>query len=150
MNMRRDSGFTLIELLTIIAIIGVLASLALTSYATYKNSATFAVIETALQDAQTSFEAGIVDPDNLPASFALLSQSTAGEMNNPNAAALLPGFRLPRLTKIQVSFNSTCAAPNNSMAFMQINHCQGKKYITWERFCDGTTVRLAVDGDGCP
>ena len=150
MKMRQDSGFTLIELLTIIAIIGVLASLALTSYATYKNSATYAVIETALQDAQTSFEAGIVDPDNLPASFALVSQSTAGELLNPNAAALLPGFRLPRLTKLQVSFDSTCATPNDAMASMQINHCQGKKYITWERFCDGMTVRLAVDGDGCP
>jgi prepilin-type N-terminal cleavage/methylation domain-containing protein len=150
MKGRMDSGFTLIELLTIIAIIGVLASLALSSYAIYKNSATFAVIETALQDAQTSFEAGIVDPDNLPASFGLIAQTAAGEMTNPVASSLLPGFRLPRLTKFQVRFDGACANPNDSMGFMQINHCQGKKYLTWERFCDGVIVRLAVDGDGCP
>ncbi|MCB0328792.1 MAG: prepilin-type N-terminal cleavage/methylation domain-containing protein [Bdellovibrionales bacterium] len=147
--MRSEAGFTLIELLTIIGIIGILASLSLTSYVYYKASAAYAVAETGMHDAQTAFEAGIVDPDNLPPSFALVSQTAQGPIQDAVASQLLPGYRVPRSAKFQVAFDKTCAANEDSMAYMQLNHCQGDQYITWERFCDGVTIRLSISGEGC-
>lgn len=148
--MNKEGGFTLVELLTIIGIIGVLAALSLSSYTYYKSSAAVAVAETGIHDAQTAFEAGIVDPDNLPASFGLVSQSSQGAIQDASAKDLLPGFRVPRQSKFQVSFDKTCAVLEDSMAYMQLNHCQGDQYVTWERFCDGVTIRLTVEGEGCP
>jgi prepilin-type N-terminal cleavage/methylation domain-containing protein len=148
--MRNEAGFTLIELLTVIAIIGILASLSLTSYVLYKASAAYTVAETGIHDAQTAFEAGTIDPDSLPASFGLVSQATQGELSDNAAKELLPGFRIPRNSKFSVLFDKTCAVNTDTLAYMQMNHCQGDRYITWERFCDGVTVKLAVSGEGCP
>ena len=148
--MKSEAGFTLIELLTIIGIIGVLSSLSISSYVFYKASAAYAVTETGMHDAQTSFEAGIVDPDNLPASFGLVTQTDQGELDDAAAKELLPGYRIPRQSKFQVSFDTTCAVLTDSMGYMQLNHCQGDRYVTWERFCDGVTIRLTVEGEGCP
>ena len=148
--MRSESGFTLIELLTIVGIIGILASLSLSSYVYYKGSAALAVAETGMHDAQTAFEAGIGDPDNLPSSFALLSQTQQGELTNADANDLLPGYRIPRNSKFQVEFDTTCAVSTDPFGYMQLNHCQGDRYVTWERFCDGVIVRLTVEGSGCP
>ena len=147
--MSRESGFTLLELLTIIAIIGVLSSLSLTSYVYYKASAALAVAETGMHDAETSFEAGIVDPDRLPNAFALVAQSNSGPVSNADASALLPGYRVPNSSTFRVQFDPTCAVSTDSMAYMQLNHCQGDRYVTWERFCDGVIVRLVVEGEGC-
>ncbi|MCI5065804.1 type II secretion system GspH family protein [bacterium] len=144
-----EAGFTLIELLTVIGIVSVLSSLALTSYYYYKSSAAYAVTEIGIHDAQTAFEAGISDPDNLPASFGVTSQSSQGSIQDASASALLPGYRVPRQSRFQVSFDSTCAVGTDSMGYMQLNHCLGDRYVTWERFCDGVTVKLVVEGEGC-
>ncbi|MCB0321574.1 MAG: hypothetical protein KDD60_11670 [Bdellovibrionales bacterium] len=144
-----EEGFTLIELLTIIGIIGVLASLALTSFGYYKASAALAVAETTIHDARGAFEGGIVDADNLPASVPLTSQNSQGNLSSPLASALLPGFKVPSNVRFRVSYDNTCITGACQVALLETRHCQGEEYVRWVRFGDGVETKLQISGTGC-
>jgi type IV pilus assembly protein PilA len=58
-NKRTESGFTLIELMIVVAIVGILASLALPAYSTYTDRAKFAEVIAATGPAKTAIEIAV-------------------------------------------------------------------------------------------
>jgi type IV pilus assembly protein PilA len=58
-NKRTQSGFTLIELMIVVAIVGILASLALPAYSTYTDRAKFAEVIAATAPAKTAIEIAV-------------------------------------------------------------------------------------------
>ncbi len=148
-HMKQEQGFTLIELLTVIGIIGILASLGITSFSYYKASAAFASAEQTLHDARNAIEAAVVDQDNLPASVPLTNQKGQGQIQDATAAAYLPGLMLPRNLDFNVSYDNTCSNAACTKDFIQVRHCSGEKYIRWLRYGDGVEVKLEPSGSGC-
>lgn len=148
--MRRESGFTLIELLTIIAIIGILGSLALTSFQVYRSDAAYSVAESTLRNARSALEASINNIDSPPGPVALVSQNTPGVMSDPSARAFLPAFQVPKNVKVEVSYDPTCVIGACQSEFVQIGHCFADEYTRWVRFGDGVDMLLEhVAGGGC-
>lgn len=148
---QREDGFTLIELLTVIAIVGILSALGLTSFGYYKASAAYASVEATLHDARNALEAGTVDADNLPASVPLVLQGAQGPITDNLAADLLPGMMLPRNTAFRVSYDSSCDNGGCQSTFLQVNHCFGDEYAQFIRFGDGVELKLDhIAGEGCP
>ena len=58
---RQEAGFTLVELLVVVAIIGILAAVAVSQYALYKQKASDAQMEAALQSARQAMEGFYVE-----------------------------------------------------------------------------------------
>ena len=77
--MHRERGFTLIELLVVIAIIGILASIGIGHFESYRQKAYDADAVSDLRNAATAEEAYYIDPDsyvscaNVAACLAVLS-----------------------------------------------------------------------------
>ena len=149
MKIRHHKGFTLIELLTIIAILGVLAYMGSTAFQMYKSTAAYGVIAQTLADARRAVEAGISNFD-LPPGAVNVSQSARGEMQDAGARALMPGFRLPRGVKIDVSYNPECLDLGCEQAYIELRHCQAKEHLRWVRYGDGLDMLLEhLAGGGC-
>lgn len=150
--MKRDaeSGFTLVELLTVVAIIGVLASLGISSFKVYRTSAYYALISQTYGQARTAMEAGINDVDNPPALVPLTQQLAAGDIQNNGARDLLPALKLPKDTLFKVSYDPDCSAGGCVREFIEVKHCKGAEYLQWSRLGDGTDVLLEkISGFGC-
>ena len=148
--MNEESGFTLIELLTVLAIIGVLSSLGVTAFRVYQANAAYVAASETLRQARTSFEAGINDIDNPPASVGLTLQTSSGQLDSAQARDLLVGLKLPKSVAFQVAYDSGCLAANCQSAFMQVRHCQGEQFVRWVRFGDGSSILLEnLAGEGC-
>jgi len=146
-----QSGFTLIELLVVVAIVGILASLGLTSFNFYKASAAYATAESTLHDARNAIEASMVDADNPPELVNLMAIEQQGPVQDPDAKQLLPGLVIPRNTKFQVAHDPDCLAAGCQAQFVQVNHCLGKEFVRWIRFGDGLEMKLdKIAGEGCP
>lgn len=150
--MQSERGFTLIELLTVIAIIGVLASLSMSGFSLYKASAAYAVASQTLHGARNALEAALSDPDNPPAAVELDSQEAPGPIADPVARRLLLGMQLPRNVKLSYGYDPTCLDSACAYeSYLQANHCSGKEFVRWIRFGDGVEIMLDhVRGDGCP
>lgn len=145
-----EKGFTLIELLVVTSIIGVLASLAISSYQIYKSNAAYGVSEKTLRDARTAFEGGITGTESDPAAVPLYAQNTAGSVTNANAAALLPGMQIPRNTKLQVYFDPTCTNAACEQGRLQVDHCHALDATRWTVFGDGVEIELdRIAGSNC-
>ena len=90
---KAQQGFTLIELMIVIAIIGILASVALPAYQTYTKKAKFSEVVLATGPVKTAFElciqeantvATCADPATIPGS--VVAASLTGANANANAA----------------------------------------------------------------
>jgi prepilin-type N-terminal cleavage/methylation domain-containing protein len=149
-TMRNDSGFTLIELLTIIAIIGILSSLALTSFKVYRADAAYTVAESTLRNARSAVEASLNNIDNPPPAVALTSQSAPGPLSDASARAFLPALQLPKNVKLDVFYDPTCVTGACQSEILQVSHCFADEYTRWVRFGDGVDMLLEnVAGGGC-
>ena len=149
-TMHFEKGFTLIELLIVIGIILVLGMLGLTSYGVYRSDAAYAVAERTLRDGRTAIEAGLntIDQETAPANH--YAQAHPGPIADAAAAALLPSMMIPRNIKFQVSHDPNCNHAGCQAEFLQVNHCVGRKYISWVRFGDGLEfLQENVEGVGC-
>lgn len=146
-----EHGFTLIELLTTIALVATLGGLSLQVFRGYKQRAAYAVVEQTLKDGRTAVEAAYADADNLPAALSLTTLTTPGSPGVGSVARILPGFTVPRATKVSVSFDPECTDLSCEQVFLQVRHCGGSEYASWIRFGDGTELSLPeIAGKGCP
>jgi prepilin-type N-terminal cleavage/methylation domain-containing protein len=148
--MKSQKGFTLIELLTVVAIIGILAKISINSVVLYKSNAAYAVVQQTVHDVHGSAQLGTLDIDNLPAAVPLTSQSVAGPVSNPLAREYLKGFIVPSNTKLSVSYDPTCTLVSCVSGFAEVKHCNGKKYVQWLQYGDGSYLRVEdIAGAGC-
>lgn len=144
-----ESGFTLIELLTVIATIGVLASIMLSGFSLYRASAAYAVATSTLQSARNAVEASMSVPDTLPAAVGFTELDAQGAV--PVALRdLMPGMQMPKDVKLSISYDPACFDPACTETILSARHCKGMEYITWQRFGDGLEIMLEhIDGAGC-
>lgn len=149
--MKRDSGFTLVELLTVIAIIGVVAGLGLQSFKEYRAKSAYAVAEQTLGDARVALEAALSEPDAaFPFDLTNLSQSAPGPFADANANSLFPGFRVPKNVKVTVNHDPSCVSGACLSKSVEVRHCTGLDYVTWQRYGDGVEIKLEhISGSGC-
>ena len=149
--MNREGGYTLIELLTTVSIIGVLASLAITSLALYRTKAAYAGATVVLHDAHTAVEAALSQQDNLPGAVPMSSTMGPGRISDPAGSRLLPGMQLGNDVKLRYAYDPACTNAGCMESYLQANHCKGQEYTRWIRFGDGLEVTLEhVAGAGCP
>ena len=147
---RRELGFTLIELLTVISILGILASLCLQSLKVYRSSAAYGVANSSVRNARTALEATFNNPDVTFSPLAMTSQSTPGPLTNATARSVFPAFQVSRNTTFTAYFDPACLDSSCIAGFMQVQHCQGLKYLNYTRFGDGADILLEnIDGGGC-
>lgn len=145
-----ESGFTLIELLVTTAIIMVLSGISIQTFREYKARAAYSVADQTLRMARTSLESSLAEPDAVFASVSA-AQSSAGAISDPSAYALFSSLRLPKNIKIQMYHEPTCADSSCIQQSIQVNHCQGLKYVNWTRFGDSIELlQQQVNGAGCP
>ncbi len=144
----QQRGFTLIELLTVIGILGVLASLAITSFSMYRANAAYSVVQRTLQDARAGVESSLTNPDSLPPAVAVVNQQAPGALADASARTFLPATQIPRNISFTVSFDPGCQGGGCQSAFLEARHLYGKRYQQWVRFGDGLYVPVEVAGDG--
>lgn len=148
--MKNEQGFTLIELLSVIAIIGVLAGLGVSSLTIYQANAAYAVAGDTMRNARTAFEAGINDIDNPPPSVALITQTSQGSLSDASAAQILRGMMLPKNIEFRVQYDSNCLNAGCQSAMIEVSHCRADEHLRWVRFGDGMGVLLEnLAGGGC-
>lgn len=148
--MNTQRGFTLVELIVVVAIIGILAKLGITSFTVYRSDAAYANVQRTMRDLQLAASAGTLDIDHLPGAVALTTQNTAGAITNPAASAFLVGFKLPSNMKLQVSYDPACVGNACVSGWAQVNHCSGKQYMQWLLYGDGSYDTIGnIDGAGC-
>lgn len=149
-TMKSEKGFTLIELLTVVAIIGILAALGLSSFSVYRASAAYAVVQSTIHSARNASEVSFNNTDSTPGSVPLTTQTSPGSISDNAAKAVLPGMQLPRNVKFQVAYDPTCEDSTCQAEFIQVSHCFSSEHGQWIRFGDGVDVLLDhVAGGGC-
>jgi type II secretory pathway pseudopilin PulG len=140
---RQDAGITLIELLYTVVVVSILSMLMLQTFKMWKERAGEAVSNQALYDARVAFSAGTVVDDS--ASGLSYPQETPGELIDAEARKLLPGFMLPKNTKIAIEYAPNCGG-SGELSFIETKHCLAKKHMTWTRFCDGLELLIELPG----
>ena len=148
--MRSQKAFTLIELLTVVAIIGILGKLSMSSFYVYRSDAAYSNVQRTLRDMQIAAQAGTLDIDNPPATVPLVSQVDQGPLNDAAARNFLVGFQLPPNMRIQVSYDPVCQTPDCVSGWAQLNHCNATKYVQWLMYGDGSFDTITdIEGAGC-
>jgi type IV pilus assembly protein PilA len=131
-NMKRtnEKGFTLIELMIVIAIIGILASIALPAYQTYMKKAKFSEVVLATSDLKTSVELCAQDEGKLnncnsgttATSLVKTVTSTTTEINNGAKAKEVKSVS-GNATTIEVEATAVGASGS------AVNGLEGEKYV---------------------
>ena len=150
MRNKNERGFTLVELLTVVAILGVLAKLALTSFIIYKSKAEFAKAESLYQNARTAAEAG--EADQGPAFAMAFTESL--DTGAPLAGDLrdfFPQVNMPKDVILGASVAPCAGAGLDPYIVISVKACKGEeKHIEYVRFCNGMdSADFNAAGTGC-
>ena len=147
---RSERGFTKVELLVSIAIVGVLCSIALTSFWVYKDGAEYTKAESDLRNARVAIEAGEQD---LGIGASIVYTETA-DTGGPVLGVLQP--LLPELgTSKDVVVGAQFDYCDNTSPAMQVNRlivskaCKANLITQYVRFCSGIEVITDHVGGAC-
>ena len=109
----RDAGFTLIELLVVVAIISILAAVAVSQYASYKQKAVDADMLTALRAARQAMESLYIDSS---LSYALATETMLHDLYGYRASATVS---IKIVTKTVNNYSlRVCSVGGTSPAFL--------------------------------
>jgi len=134
-NKRTQSGFTLIELMIVVAIIGVLASLALPAYSNYTKKAKFAEVVSAGSAVKSSIDVcyqtegalGLCDE------FSELSLAATSVTNGANVASVAIDTTTATAGKIEVTGAATVDSATYTLTPTPANGT-----LTWASVCSNT------------
>jgi len=142
-------GFTMIELLISIAIIGILASLALTSFTIYRQDAEYSKAEADLRNSRTAMEAGSQDlADGY--SLALTYSDVVGGVLVDPLAEVMPQGATSKDVRLGASYESCDGgAPGDLNQYIIASSCKANKSISYSRFCNGIEVLVSELPFGC-
>ncbi len=150
LKQQREQGFTMIELLISISIIGILASLALTSFSIYRENAEYTKAESDLRNSRVAMEAGTQDISGA-FSLALSYSGTAGGNVPAPLDSVMPQAVTSSDVRLGVAYDS-CPVGAGAGAVEQYiisSSCKGRKSVSWTRFCDGMEVTIPELPFGC-
>jgi prepilin-type N-terminal cleavage/methylation domain-containing protein len=148
--LKSQRGFTLVELLTVVAIIGVLATLSLQSFTVYKANAYYAQVQQTSRNARVSLEAGINNP-NLPTGAMLSTYSdTPGRVTNGDGILLTPALINSRDSYVYVTYDPSCADSSCIESYIYAKSCRLKEARAWYRYGTGLEITLDHIDSGVP
>lgn len=112
MQVKTTNGFTLIELMIVVAIIGILASIAIPQYQTYTKRSQFTEVVIATTPFKAAFEVG-VQTDRITA-IADADTGANGIPSNPGATGVVASIGM---TDGVITGTATAAIDNHTVTF---------------------------------
>lgn len=139
---RTQKGFSLIELLVVMAMIGVLASMATQSYTMYKHKAQHSSAIVLFNQARSSLEGGKINSESESFSDPVMEfdQLGPGLPGGEYGQILLAGLVLPENHKVFVRHVTDCADSTCVEDIISVRHCQTDKMATLTAFHGGSSV----------
>lgn len=146
-----EAGFSMIELLTIVSLIGILASLSMVAFDSYKQSAEMAKGDSTYHNARTKLAISELDlPDGY--SLPLTRSATDGSIMTGDLGTLMPDMSPGKQVRLSVSL-SVCDGTSDPLDLNQlivVEPCTSSQRIQWTRFCGGIEVLNARSANPSP
>ncbi len=114
---RRTQGFTLVEVLLVVAIIGLLATIAIPQFITYRANAIDSQMKSALKNAAVAMESYFAEKQSYPTTVTAI---TAVGFNPTAGVTLTIDVTSPN------SFTLTASAPNGTQPSFTLNSATGQ------------------------
>jgi prepilin-type N-terminal cleavage/methylation domain-containing protein len=150
MEIRSEKGFTMVELLTVVAIIGIVAKLSLTSFTIYKGKAEFSKAASLYTNARTAATAG---EEDLGSAFSMsFTESTStGAPLAGTLATFFPNMTMAKDVILGASVSPCAGAGMDPNLVISVKPCRGDgKHIEYIRFCNGLdSLDFTSAGNGC-